>query len=143
MISAILLIVLLAGLGAVAVSVNSAQNDAGGLDVQGLRANQAAQAGIEWGSYQVMLPPYNPAVAPPACPAATNLVLPGSLAGFVASVTCVQSGTYTDGAGQTNHATYRLTATACNLPAAGTCPNPAAAPGTGYVERQITSLVQR
>lgn len=35
---------------------------------------------------------------------------------------------------------YRLTATACNQPAAGACPNPA--PGVDYVERLVQAAVE-
>ncbi len=140
MISAILLIVLLAGLGAVAVSVGSAQGAAAGLDIAGLRASQAAQAGIEWMSYRVLIPPA-PAAAPPCPGGTTNLALPGSLAPFTVSVTCARSGPYTDGASTVY--TYQITATACNQPVAGSCPDPALAPGAGYVERQVSARVQR
>jgi len=135
-ISAILLIVLLTGLGAVIVAVGQVQSAAAGLDVAGSRAGHAAQAGIEWGKYQVLIP------AAPVCPAAFPLAgLPGSLAPYTVTVTCAVSGPYTEGAATLSR--YTITATACNQPAAGACPNPAPAPGPSYVERQLTAQVER
>jgi MSHA biogenesis protein MshP len=52
--------------------------------------------------------------------------------------------TRTDGNdGSTALAFYRLVANACNAPSGGACPSSAAAPGTAYVERQLSWTVAR
>lgn len=131
-ITAIFLIVVLAAFGAFAVSMFRTQQAAAALDELGSRAYQAAQAGIEWGAWQVLQ-------GPGTCAAATgNLALPGSLSPFTVSVACASTAHSEAG----NPVTiYQLTATACNLPAAGACPNPA--PGPDYVERQVQGAMER
>ena len=129
-ITAIFLIVVLAALGAFAVSMFRVQQSSAAFDELGSRGYQAAQAGIEWGAWQVLR-------NGGACAAATNLALPGSLVLFTVTVTCTSTAHTEAG----NPVTiYQLTATACNQPAAGACPNPA--PGADYVERQVQGAVE-
>lgn len=130
-ITAIFLIVVLAALGAFAVSMFRVQQAAAALDELGARAYQAAQAGIEWGAWQVLRGPGTGAAA------TGNLALPGSLSPFVVSVTCAST-VHTEAGNPVT--IYRLTATACNQPA-GACPNPA--PGADYVERQVQGMVEQ
>jgi MSHA biogenesis protein MshP len=52
LVTAIFLLVVLAGLGVAIVSVFTTQQQSVLLDVQGARAYQAARAGIEWGLFQ-------------------------------------------------------------------------------------------
>lgn len=131
-ITAIFLIVVLAALGAFAVSMFRVQQSSAAFDELGARGYQAAQAGIEWGAWQVLR-------GPGTCAAATgNLALPGSLSPFTVTVACASTAHTEAG----NPVTiYQLTATACNQPAAGACPNPA--PGADYVERQVQGAVER
>lgn len=130
-VTAIFLIVVLAALGAFAVSMFRVQQTTAAYDELGMRGYQAAQAGIEWGAWQVLR-------NGGACAAATNLTLPGALVLFTVTVTCTSTAHTEAG----NPVTiYQLTATACNQPAAGTCPNPA--PGPDYVERQVQGAVER
>jgi MSHA biogenesis protein MshP len=131
LVTAIFLLVVLAGLGVAMVSISSAQHTASGLDVQGARAYQAARAGIEWGLYQNMR---NSQCAPTA-----SFALPAtsSLNGFVVTVTCASIAGPAGTPALTRHV---LTATACNLqPANGACPNPSNSPD--YVERQIVVTI--
>ena len=131
-ITAIFLIVVLAALGAFAVSMFRVQQTTAAFDELGTRGYQAAQAGIEWGAWQVL-------IGPGTCAAATgSLALPGSLSSFTVTVACA-SMVHTE-AGNTV-TIYQLTATACNQPAGGACPNPA--PGPDYVERQVQGAVER
>ena len=51
-VTAVFLLVVLAGLGAALVNLSTVQHTASALDVQGARAYQAARAGIEWGLYR-------------------------------------------------------------------------------------------
>lgn len=57
LVSAIFLLVVLAGLGAAMVSFSTTQNQAQALDVMGSRAYQAASAGVEWAAYNIMTTP--------------------------------------------------------------------------------------
>lgn len=133
LVTAVFLLVVLAALGAFILTVSGLLSSSATLDVKGARAYQAARAGIEWGAYTMLRPP-----APPAC-SVTDLTFAGTgLAEFTSSVTC-SSGTASE-AGATV-TTYQLTATACNQPAGGKCPNPA--PGANYVERQLTATLSR
>ena len=131
-VTAIFLIVALAALGAFAMSLLRVQQTTAALDELGARGYQAAQAGIEWGAWQILRGGGN-------CNFASgDLALPGTLSPFVVSVRCLSSVHFEAG----NPVTiFRLTATACNQPLAGTCPNPA--PGIDYVERQVQGAVER
>jgi MSHA biogenesis protein MshP len=142
--SAIFLIVVLALLGAFIVTVTGLQQSSAQLDVQGVRAYQAARAGVEWAAYQVLQPDKTPAPAscaaevPASCPAATTQLtsLGESLSPFTVTVQCTAINT-TEGGRKVS--VYQITATACNQPAGGSCLG--TSPATGYVERQITATV--
>lgn len=128
-ITAIFLVVVLAALGAFAVSMFRVQQTSAAFDELGARAYQAAQAGIEWGAWQVLR-------GPGTCAAATGSpALPGSLSPFTVTVACAST-THTEAG--TPVTIYRLTATACNQ---APCPNPA--PGVDYVERQVEGAMER
>lgn len=146
-VSAIFILVVLAALGAFIVSISTSQQIGSALDIQGVRAYQAAKSGVEWGIYQVeSAPAYNfsygtPAVAigsanpnTRACPASPTSFLPAppTLAGFTVTVTCAATVDASNGP-----TVFRLTSTACNQPAAGACPNAAPAAGFDYIERRI------
>jgi MSHA biogenesis protein MshP len=122
MVSAIFLLVVLAGLGAAMVTISSTQHTSSALDIQGVRAYQAARAGIEWGVHRV--------VNASACFASSSSFVPQAttLADFTVTVTCTSSAA----AGIT---VYQIQSTACNQPNAGACPG--AAGNTYYVERQM------
>lgn len=131
LVTGIFLLVILAALGAFLVTVSGLFQVGSALDLQGARAYQAARAGIEWGAFQ--------SLRNGACPAPTNLTFAGTgLADFTTTVVCTEN-SYTE-----QSATVivdQVSATACNQPAAGACPN--AAPGSNYVERQISITVSR
>ena len=55
LVTAIFLLVILASLGAFIVTISGVQQTSSALDMQGSRAYQAARAGIEWGTYQVLI----------------------------------------------------------------------------------------
>ena len=139
-VTAIFLLVVLAMLGAFMLSVSGLQQSSSVLDVQGVRAYQAARAGVEWGAFQVLDP--NNAIGTPAlptCPASpTQLTLSGSLSPFTVTVTCSATSTTE---GNRNVATYLIVATACNQPSAGSCPN--ATPSSGYLERQVQATLAK
>lgn len=143
--TAIFLIVILAMLGTFIISVTGLQQSSQVLDVQGVRAYQAARAGIEWGAYQVLDPnnTLNPAtcspVVMPSCPATTHLTgLAESFAPFTVSVQCTATTTT-----ESNHdvVAYEVVATACNQPSGGSCLG--TTPASGYVERRMTAVLSK
>jgi len=140
LVTAIFLMLVLAMLGAFMLSMTGLQQASSQLDVQGVRAYQAARAGVEWGAFQVLDP--NNAIgsaALPTCPASpTQLTLAGSLSPFTVTVTCSAT---TTTEGNRNVGTYLIVATACNQPSAGSCPN--ATPSGGYLERQVQATLAK
>lgn len=121
LVTAIFLLVVLAGLGVAMVTISTTQHQSSGLDVQGVRAYQAARAGVEWGLFQKLRNNNcNAASTPVAMPGGT------SLSGFTVTVTCV--------AGEVNTAV--ITATACNMPVANACPGQAPN-NPDYVQRVV------
>ena len=119
--TAIFLLVILAALAAYMVSLSRTSHISSALDIQGGRAYQAARAGIEWAAWQLL---QNPT---PSCLATSPpLTFTGTmLAPFSVDVSCVLSGSYTDGADTVE--IYQITSTATSgLP-----------DEVDYVERQI------
>ncbi|MDP2143647.1 MAG: hypothetical protein Q8J80_05880 [Gallionella sp.] len=130
LVSAIFLLVVIAALGAFAVTLSTTQQQSSALDLLGARAYHAARAGIDWGVYQ-LLP--NSAVAggyAANCRAgATSQVfaagtLPGTLSVFEVNVGCAATSAVEAG---TPINIYQLTSTAT----LGVVATPT------YVERQI------
>lgn len=122
-ISAIVILVVLVALGAFIVNVSTNQQIGSALDVQGVRAYEAARAGIEWGLYRQL--------RNTSCAGATSFVPPApTLANYTVTVSCVATPGTNGGP-----VTYTVVSTACNQPAAGACPN--TAPGSRYVERRL------
>ncbi|SDI19082.1 hypothetical protein [Propionivibrio dicarboxylicus] len=141
--SAIFLLTVLAALGAYIVNVHSSQQQGMLLDVQGERAWQAANAGMEWARYKLAATP-----ASPACPSGTawgasttSLGFSGTttLTGFYATVEC-RLVEQTNVLGVSTWV-FETRVTACS-PAAAAEPRCPGAPATfGYVERQLQGLV--
>lgn len=124
-ISAIFILVVLAALGGFILSVSTNQQVGSALDVQGARAYEAARSGVEWGLYRQL--------RDGVCAASTSIVPTAStLSAFTVTVTCVATAG-TNGA----PTSYRVQATACNLPQAGNCPNTGAGLGLTYIERRV------
>ena len=131
--SMLFILVALAALGAALASLSQRQHLGSAGELAAAKAYQAAYAGLEWGSHQVLR-----AAGQPACFATRSFALPDHLSGFTVTVTCTRtpgSGTTTDG--EDALVFYTLQATACNLPAAGACPNGSTTEPT-YAERQLT-----
>lgn len=127
LVSAIFLLIVLAGLGAAIVNISMTQHTGSALDVQGTRAYQAARAGIEWGLFQQLQ-------AGGACNNSTSFVPPApTLSAFTVTVVCTS---VVDPNTNPPVTTFRIESTACNQPdAGGDCPGSAG--GTYYVERQL------
>jgi MSHA biogenesis protein MshP len=149
LVTAIFLMVVLALLGAFMLSVTAIQQSSLVLDVQGVRAYQAARTGIEWGAFQVLDPnnTLNPItcspVVLPGCPAPSTTLsgLAGSLSPFWVTVTCSAVINAPTTEGNRNIGAYQIIATACNQPSSGVCPN--ATPASGYVERQLQATLSK
>ena len=122
-ISAIFILVVLVALGAFIVTVSTSQQLGSAQDVQGVRAYEAARAGVEWGLYRQR--------RDNVCAGATSFVPPApTLTGYTVTVSCTATaGTFN---GPT---TYAVESIACNQPAAGGCPNNS--PGARYIERRL------
>ena len=90
LVSAIFLIVVLAGLGVFAVRMNTMQQQSVTAGLRAAEAFQAARTGVAWGAYR--------ALNGGACAASTTLSLTeGAATGFRVAVQCTQR-TYTEGA---------------------------------------------
>jgi MSHA biogenesis protein MshP len=120
LVTAIFLLVVLAGLGAVMITVTATQHTSSALDVQGARAYQAARAGIEWGAYQAVHG---------SCAATTTISpLYGELmTNFTVTVTCARPIAAIDG-----KIPYRLVSTASY----GGLPG-----NVDYVERELQATI--
>ncbi|OIR07180.1 hypothetical protein GALL_107690 [mine drainage metagenome] len=125
LVAAIFLLVVLAALGAFIVSVSTSQQIGSALDVQGERAYQAARSGIEWGVYQQ--------TRNGSCASTTSFAFPAAATTLATFTVTVKCSAYPDASG--GPTVYQIIATACNQPAAGSCPN--SSPGLAYVERQM------
>ena len=128
-ISAIFILVVLAALGGFVLHMSAGQQMGSALDLQGVRAYQAARAGLEWGLYRQL--------RAGSCAGATSFVpAASSFAGFTVTVDCVATA---DPGGFSGPTVYTITATACNQPNAAEplCPN-TTSPGSLYVERRIS-----
>ena len=133
LVTAIFLLVVIAGLAAAMVTVFTSQQSSSQLDQQGTRAYQAARAGIEWGLFR--------ARQANSCGAKNSFTLPNTsmLGAFTVTVTCVA----TPGpGGDAATTTTVIRAIACNQPVNSECAeNPGASPdprnNLDYVQRVI------
>ncbi len=135
-VTAIFLLVVVAGLGVAAVSLTTTQQAGSVQDMQGQRAYQAARAGVEWALYTELR-----TAAQLGCPATKTFKMPSgtTLSDFTVTVVCTAkvAGIAGNAATDPTAGHFRITATACNQPvAAGTCPN--ASPGVDYAQRVIS-----
>jgi MSHA biogenesis protein MshP len=111
-VTAIFLLVVLAGLGVAMVSIYTSQQNSANLDLLGARAYQAARAGLEWGIFRQ--------TRNGACDAERSFKMPAgtSLSDFTVVVTCRGQG----GGALVRHV---ISSTACNMPASSGNPCPA------------------
>ena len=133
MMSMLFILVVLAALGTALASLSQRQQLGSAGELAAAKAYQAALAGLEWGSYQILA-----GGGQPGCFGTSNIGLPGQLSDFSVTVSCSRtpaSGAVSDG--DQSLAFYVLVATACNLPAAGSCPGSSNSQ-PAYVERQLS-----
>lgn len=131
-VTAIFLLVVLAGLGAAILNISRVQHSTSAMDVQGARAYQAARAGVEWGLFQQLQ------VGGTYCnpgPTTSSFALPAgtTLSQFTVTVVCTRTAGTIAALDR-----YQIIATACNQPTSvGTpsCPNPNDSPE--YVQRVV------
>lgn len=125
LVTAIFLLVVLAGLGAAIVNVSTMQHTSSALDVEGARAYQAARAGVEWGVYRQLISA--------SCVGATSFVPPApTLSTFTVTVTCTPVTS-----AEPPITVYQITANACNQPAVAEPRCPGVGGGADYIERQM------
>ena len=125
LVTAIFLLVVLAGLGVAMVTIFTSQQQSSSLDVQGARAYQAARAGIEWGLFQQLRKDW---CKDDSKTESFPLPATSSLSAFTVTVQCTMV------AGPVKR--WVIVATACNQSGAGgSCPNRSNNPD--YVERQV------
>ncbi len=133
-IMAIIVLVILAALAAAMTRFGSIQHMTSAQDVLSIRALAAARSGLEYGLYQ--------ALRSATC-TTTQLNLTAHT-GFVVQVACNASSEFHEGEitpGVPRPLTvYNITATACNMPTAGACPNDSAVTSAGYVERVLQTV---
>ena len=139
-ITAIFLLVVLAGLGAMAVTFFTAQQQSSSLDILGSRAYQAARAGFEWGAFQITQSQVvsSPGVFATACQSGTSVTpstqpptLATPLSSFSPVVSCYAT-QYTEGTN--SFWIYSITATASGITGA-------TAGSTDYVERVMQANI--
>jgi MSHA biogenesis protein MshP len=130
LVSAIFLLVVIAMLGAFAVTVSNSQHQSDAMDVMGKRTYQAARAGIEWGTYQITQSAVSPAFAT-ACQTAAGKTQSLTLFSvYTVNVTCSTGGASYDDNGPVW--VYTLISKA----------NTTASPGgPDYFERQLTATI--
>lgn len=126
-VSAIFLLVVLAGLGAAIANISALQHTSSALDVQGARAYQAARTGVEWGVYRQLISA--------SCGSATSFTPPApTLSSFTVTVTCIPT-TYANATPPIT--VYQVTSNACNLPNVAEPKCPGVSGGADYIERQV------
>lgn len=129
LVTAIFLLVVLAGLGVASVSLFTSQQASANLDLEGAKAYQAARAGIEWGLYEQL--------RHDRCAPTHSFGFPATsvLGSFRVTVRCEPRDKLLDAA-KKPVMRWRITATACNQPVNGGCgqeiPN-----NPEYVQRRL------
>ncbi len=139
LVTAIFLLVVLAGLGAAMLTFSTAQQQSSALDILGSRAYQASRAGIEWAAFQVVQSGVAGGGFVNGCRGATSSVpfsstvnnLAGTLNAFSVSVSCFPASAVESA---TTVWMYNITSTASGV-AGATVGSP------DYVERQMTVTI--
>ncbi|WP_020652172.1 pilus assembly PilX family protein [Massilia niastensis] len=130
LVTAIFLLVVLAGLGVAAVTIFNAQQAGASNDFEGAKAYQAARAGIEWGLYERL--------RAGRCGDGSFALPPDSvLANFTVSVHCEAiAGPVTEDGDEDALTRWRIKATACNQPVDDQC-GKQASNSPDFVQRRL------
>lgn len=134
----IAVLVMLGGLTTYSVGLVTSVHSGYARELSHSRARQAAAAGAEWGRYRINVP------AAPACAALQSInTLPGALRPYTVTVRCALVANVNEAPAPFPPGinVYQITATACNLPVGGQCPNAVAT--ADYVEATTTARAQR
>lgn len=135
LVTAIFLLVVLAGLAVAVVALTTTQQATRTQDELGVRAYLAAKAGMEWALFTRLQG------AGLDCSSPVTFALPANttLAGFIVTITCETSTVFGVAAGSIDPTANRITitATACNVPLAVGCTAPSNSPD--YVRRVVTA----
>ena len=141
-IAALFLLVVLGAFAAFAVSISMNAQTSGALAVQGARGYEAARAGVEWATYQILDPRHaisGPISTPPDCFASPSTpALPGDLGQFSLTVSCTRYPLYTASPNYYEEVTRRVAV--YDVIATATQGTPGAA---DYVERQIQVRIEQ
>lgn len=141
MITAIFMLVVLAGLGVAVVSLTTSQQTGAVQDEQGTRAYLAARAGLEWALYRALESQPNGQIQDNllGCPSTVSFPMPAdsNLAAFTVTVACDApvAGMGSRTRDDPTHAHVSITVTACNSPGNGSCLTPVLGPD--YVRRVL------
>jgi MSHA biogenesis protein MshP len=131
-ISAIFILVVLAGLGAAMANLTMMQSAGISGDVQGARAYQAARAGIEWGLHRALISS--------KCDAEKSFSLNApTLRTFTVTVVCAESPV---AVGNPPIKILEIVAVACNEPASGKCERGHGG-SSDYVERALQATLEK
>lgn len=141
LVTAIFLLVVLAGLAVAVVSLTTSQQSNAAKDELSARAYLSAKAGVQWALFTALQPPNNNPFTQVNCAAPITFQMPAgtTLSAFTVTVNCTAAAPFY-GDGTINDPTarrFRITATACNGPAGAACPS--VNPGPDYVQRVITA----
>jgi MSHA biogenesis protein MshP len=128
--AAIFLLVVLGGLAAWLMRLTEVTLAQDALELEGARAYQAAEAGLDAGIYAARVG---------ASCTGQNVSFTGALSRFTATASCA---IFTADEGGATVTLYRITSVACNQPSAGACPN-AAPTLPEYAERQLSATVEQ
>ncbi|MYM26126.1 agglutinin biogenesis protein MshP [Duganella sp. FT135W] len=138
LVTAIFLLVVIAGLAVAVVSLTSAQQDAATKDEMGTRAYLAAKAGMEWALFTALQGADGAHYSTLNCAAPISFSLPAgtTLSGFTVTISCTpKAAAFGDGSASDKTADrFGITSTACN---AANCS--AANPGPDFVKRVVTA----
>lgn len=133
LVSAIFLLVVVAALGAFALTISTSQQQSQTLDLMGSRAYQAARAGIEWAAFNVAASPASSPAPWAGCAPGAAVVVGGNLAAFSpVAVNCTAASHVEDTA---TIWVYDVSAVAAT---AGAAPG-----GLNYVERDLGARLAR
>lgn len=135
-VAALVVLVILSVLGAAIARLGWTQQIGGAQDLNSARAQQAANAGAQWGLYQALKGTWT------TCASASQTIDLRASMGVLVTVTC-NSATFVEGENGTGDPptftnrtlrTYLIDAVACN--SATSCPDNAMASSVAYVERR-------
>lgn len=134
----IAVLVMLGGLTTYSVGLVTSVHSGYAREISHARARQAAAAGAEWARFRI-----NTGAAALCTPVQTIATLPGALQLYRVTVRCnlVANVNEAPAPFPPGINVYQITATACNLPAGGQCPNAVAS--ADYVEASTSARAQR